>query len=216
MTYSGGRIDASGTADDEGLYYGGFTDNGGSSGWYWACGPGIGTVFYSVNSLNYFSTEDVEAADNANRIITITVENLSNEPTIQNHIMKIALRRGNFRTYENMARSSPGTTYAMIIRIRAAMVGKGYFVEYGNLAIADNGSGMTRLSPLTAVHLIMSTTSPTTLMADKPATLPQATPTAPVHPSDADEAGYTFGGWYADSGFSGSSVASIGTADTAT
>nr|HXK77933.1 hypothetical protein [Oscillospiraceae bacterium] len=145
---SGIRVDADGAAAADGRYYSLFTTTSFvSDGWYWACGPEIGTIFYNVNSINLVDgTNEAEKASNADADNPDTYYNWSRTGACEPNntsggencltTLMISGRTGSQGTsftwndiaYNNTDQSSDFSA-------------KGYFVEYGNLLTGDNGSG---------------------------------------------------------------------------
>lgn len=166
LTNSGGRVDASGATAATGLYYSSFTTtsvvSGAAKGWYWACGPEIGTRFYDINSLY-----DETGGTGANAATATTVDN-RNASTYYNWS-----RTGSYEPNNLTATQAPGgNDYETCLTTlkNAGFTGKqgtaftwndcrewytdqssdwsakGYFVEYGNLSVGDDGSGSTTTS----------------------------------------------------------------------
>lgn len=147
LANTGGRVNASGTSDDGGLYYGGF-DTGSfvATGWYWACGPEIGTTFYNVNSLNNYTSQQVTDADAANTgsyynwSRTYDAYEPNNTDGNENCLTTLYIRN---------RRGKQGTLFAWNDIPSGNMdqssdyAAKGYFVEYGNLPTGDSGSAGT-------------------------------------------------------------------------
>lgn len=163
LTNSGSRVDASGATAATGLYYSSFTTTsvvtGTAKGWYWACGPEIGTRFYDINSLY-----DETGGTGANAATATTVDN-RNASTYYNWS-----RTGSYEPNNLTATQAPGgNDYETCLTTlkNAGFTGKqgtaftwndcrewftdqssdwtakGYFVEYGNLSVGDDGSGST-------------------------------------------------------------------------
>lgn len=157
----GGTILANTGATDGSLYYDGFnTSSVVSTGWYWACGPERGTTFYNANTL--YDGADPDAADAAAKDAesTLTYYNwargqISYEPN--NQTAYVSSSNGAYETclttlaVTDAGRTNYGkygTTFSWNDKhYSAAGSGiwdaKGYFVEYGNLTLGDNGSAST-------------------------------------------------------------------------
>jgi len=152
MNNNGGRTTASGSADNSGQYYGSFIDTVVSTGWYWACGPEIGQIFYSLDS-----TLDASGATQAIQVINAdNIADAANPGTYYNWSRSGANEpnnsgssRENCLTTLNVPNitGKHGTTFSWNdIRLDNINQGntyaaKGYFVEYGNLTTGDSGSG---------------------------------------------------------------------------
>ncbi len=204
MTH-GSRVNASGSADTDGLYYDGFTDDGGSSGWYWACGPEIGSVFYSVNSLDGSNSEQVAAADAANSgnyynwsRSSGAYEPNNSSPDYENCLTTLILsgRIGKHGTsftwndirYNNTDQSSDFSA-------------KGYFVEYGNLLVGDSGNGSTTFasdSGMLALYTVTFDSQSATTAASPANNTTVGGSALDALPTDPVRTGCTFGGWFTE------------------
>lgn len=144
MTNSGTKENASEVETETGQYYSSFTTDGSRVGWYWACGPEIGDIFYNVNGIS--AINPVEATDIANAGTYYNwTRGASNEPN------STGLTGENCLTILNVPGSlgKLGTTFSWNdIRYNQVTQGSvysasGYFVEYGNLVIGDDGNNAT-------------------------------------------------------------------------
>ena len=150
-------VDASGGSSGAQLYYSSFDTTGVvSGGWYWACGPEIGTTFFNTNSL------DPEA--NASNAATVDSENtnyyynwargtVSYEPN--NQTATLPYTDDNYETClttlvisGNTGKSGTAFSWNDKNYDKAGSDqwdAKGYFVEYGDKLKGDNGSSQHRV-----------------------------------------------------------------------
>lgn len=144
MQYSGTQVDANNKPIGGEQYYPSFTTEGSRVGWYWACGPEIGDIFYNLNSTSGASS--VAAADGLNPDTYYNwTRGTGNEPN------STGLTGENCLTILNVPGTlgKLGTTFSWNdIRYNQVTQGSvysasGYFVEYGNQTIGDDGDSTT-------------------------------------------------------------------------
>lgn len=149
----GGTIltNAGGAGDP--LYYDGFnTTSVVGTGWYWACGPERGITFYNVNSLYPNanpSNASARDAENTSYYYNWARGTVSYEPNNQTAVWPPS--HDDYETCLTTLEISGntgkhGTAFSWNDRYYdSAGTGewnaKGYFVEYGNLPIGDDGVG---------------------------------------------------------------------------
>jgi hypothetical protein len=137
------------------LFYDGFnTSTIVSTGWYWACGPEKGTIFYNNNSL--YPNAGSSHASEVDATNTATYYNwargwVSYEPN--NQTAYTSYDHNDFETCLTTLVISGntgkhGTSFSWNDkRFDAVGTGdwdaKGYFIEYGNLTTGDDGAGST-------------------------------------------------------------------------
>jgi hypothetical protein len=122
-------------------YYSGFSTSSFSTvGWYWACGPEIGDVFYNVNNLN---SSQIAATDSANIALGYYfnwcrgIEPNNAAAGAENCLTTLSVGGNGYQgtnfNWNNVAytETNQSNDYAP----------KGYFVEYGDKELGDNGSG---------------------------------------------------------------------------
>ena len=156
LTNNGQKVDATnGTAGDL-LYYSQINpEEVVSTGWYWACGPEIGTTFFNVNSLRTSMAETSDALDAANA-------DAGNPSTYYNWARGSVSFEPNNVTADNFFtdadyeaclttltvagnQGKQGTDFSWNDK-NYTMSGtgewdpKGYFIEFGNQTIGDVGS----------------------------------------------------------------------------
>ena len=152
---SGSIVDAGGGSSGAQLYYSSFDTTGVvPGGWYWACGPEIGTTFFNTNSLDPEATASNAAtvdAENTTYYYNWARGTVSYEPN--NQTASVVPSDDNYETClttlvisGNTGKS--GTVFSWNDKAyNTAGSGdwnaKGYFVEYGDKLKGDNGSGST-------------------------------------------------------------------------
>ncbi|HRW56856.1 MAG TPA: hypothetical protein P5185_03690, partial [Oscillospiraceae bacterium] len=136
----GGTILSHGTLN--GLYYDSFqTASFVTNGWYWACGPEIGDLFYNVTTLTDASPLETVDAENASLGYYFNWGR-GNEPNNtaggENCLTTLVVsgspgKQGTVFSWNDISYdlTDPASTYSA----------KGYFVEYGNQLTGDDGSG---------------------------------------------------------------------------
>jgi uncharacterized repeat protein (TIGR02543 family) len=153
LNNSGSKTDASGGTSGSKLYYSSFDTTGVvSTGWYWACGPEIGTTFYNVNSL-YPSPDSTTAGEkdglNAAAYYNWARGTVSFEPN--NQTAYVDSTSGDYETCLTtlvIANNSGkhNTSFSWNDKhYDTAGTGewnaKGYFVEYGDSTQGDSKTG---------------------------------------------------------------------------
>lgn len=143
---------------DDPLYYNGFYTNSVASGWYWACGPERGDIFYNVNSLGS-NANSVDAANvdgnNTSLYYNWARGEISYEPnnntasatwshsTYETCLTTLAVSQAGKTNY-----GKHGTTFSWNDRTYdgsglGTWDAKGYFVEYGNLFVGSDTNNST-------------------------------------------------------------------------
>lgn len=227
----GGTILTNSGIADGTQYYNSFnTTSVVSTGWYWACGPEIGTTFYSTISLRTEGEENAANAAAKDAANTAHYHNWGRGSRWYEPNNETAFRDsddGNYETclttlYVTNGLSEHDTAFSWNDKsYNSAGSGewnaKGYFVEYGNQTPGDSSdsSGSTTFATdsalLNRVYTITYNLNgganpdgaPTAYIYGTGATLPT--------PTKADHA---FAGWYENAGFSDAPMTTIGTADT--
>ncbi|HOP11493.1 MAG TPA: InlB B-repeat-containing protein [Oscillospiraceae bacterium] len=156
LANSGSVTDKNGLTSGPLLYYSSFdVNNAVSSGWYWACGPEIGTEFYSVKSINDVSGAD----DEAKAAVADALTDDANPDAYYNW------SRGNAYEPNNTVSDTGRDENCLTTLFLSERIGKhdtsftwndiaynfidqtndysakGYFVEYGDWETGDSGSG---------------------------------------------------------------------------
>lgn len=161
------------------MYYDGFTPAASNpSGWYWACGPEKGNVFYNVLTLDTVSGSSNQAkANTADAANVATYFNWS-RPTLNiystqfepNNTNEGCLTTLNVKDGATVIFGKSGTVFSWnnVEYNRGYSASdqytvRGYFVEYGDLLLGDSGSGDTSFASA-AGRL------PITITADMPQT----------------------------------------------
>ncbi len=165
LTNSGSKVDSVGGTAGSLLYYSSIaTTSVVSTGWYWACGPEIGTTFYNTNSLYPNATSsNADIVDNANTssYFNWARGTVSYEPN--NQTAYRSSTSGDYETCLTTLKISGnigehGTSFSWNDKhYDTAGTGewdaKGYFVEYGNLPLGDNtGASPTFASDSGTLH----------------------------------------------------------------
>ncbi len=158
MTNSGTLADASGGSTGAKMYYSSFTPesvvSGDNKGWYWACGPEIGTLFYDTNSLNNEGGASSATANTVDDRNSATYYNWSRGASYEPN-NKTASQAYGGNDYETCLTTlinsghtgKQGTAFTWndsrseYTDQTSAWSAKGYFVEYGNKLMGDDGSG---------------------------------------------------------------------------
>ena len=135
------------------LYYNGFNnDSVVSTGWYWACGPERGTIFYNINTLypNHNNTTFINQRDSLNATYYNWTRGYDNEPT--NNTEGFYLN-SNYETCLSTLNvygrtGKHGTAFSWNdIRYDSAgsdsYTANGYMVEYGDQLTGDSGSALS-------------------------------------------------------------------------
>ena len=152
---SGSIVDAGGGSSGAQLYYSLFDTTGVvPGGWYWACGPEIGTTFFNTNSLDPEATASnaatVDAANTTyyynwargtvsyepnNQTATLAYDNDSYETCLTTLVISGNTgKSGTAFSWNDKHYDTAGT---------GEWDAKGYFVEYGDKLKGDNDSGST-------------------------------------------------------------------------
>lgn len=165
LTNSGSKVDSDGGTAGDLLYYSSIaTTSVVSTGWYWACGPEIGTTFYNANSLHpNANSSNANIVDSANTSCYFNWArgNVSYEPN--NQTAYLGSTSGDYETCLTTLKISGnigkhGTSFSWNDKhYNTAGTGdwdaKGYFVEYGNLLLGDNtGASPTFASDSGTLH----------------------------------------------------------------
>lgn len=149
---SGSKVDAAGTTSGALLYYSSIDITSVvSTGWYWACGPEIGTTFYNTNSLypdaGSSNAATVDAA-NPSSYFNWARGTVSYEPN--NQTAFVPYTHSDYEAclttlvVENNTGKS-GTSFSWNDKQydkagTGTWEAKGYFIEYGNLPLGDNST----------------------------------------------------------------------------
>ncbi len=157
LSNSGTKVNSSGIPSEDGQYYSSLDTTSVRDGWYWACGPEIGNVFYTVNTLleaGYGANSSGAAAadaDNSTTYYNWARGTLSYEPNNRTNISGLSSTDSAFETCLTTLRitnntGKQGTTFSWNDKLyttagTGSWDAKGYFVEYGNESIGDSGSG---------------------------------------------------------------------------
>lgn len=143
----------SGSMDANSRYYTDFNTSGVvSTGWYWACGPEIGTTFYNVNSLypnadslhaaeidanntGYYNWTRVDGYEPNNQTTYVASNHNDYETCLTTLVVSGKMgKHGTSFTWNDIKYNGLGS---------GDYTAKGYFVEYGNEIIGDSGSSST-------------------------------------------------------------------------
>jgi hypothetical protein len=133
----------------DGQHYTGFnTSSIVNTGWYWACGPEIGTIFFSAYTLypnaNSSNAATVDAANTA-YYYNWARGNISYEPNNNNGdehcLTTLTVTDGGNINYGKHATTFSWNDKAYNTAGTGTWDAKGYFVEYGNRLTGDDGDG---------------------------------------------------------------------------
>lgn len=157
LANSGTKVNASGVPTVNGQYYSSMDTTSVNDGWYWACGPEIGNVFYTINTLLEpgFGANSSGAAtadaENTSTYYNWARGTVSYEPNNETNTSGILSTSMNYETCLTTLKidnntGKQGTLFSWNDKqYTTAGTGtwdaKGYFVEYGDKSIGDNGSG---------------------------------------------------------------------------
>lgn len=147
------------------LYYDGFTPTTSNpSGWYWACGPEKGTVFYTVLTLDTVSGSSNQAKANTADAANVTTYFNWSRPTLNiystqfepNNTSERCLTTLNVKDGATVIFGKAGTVFSWnnVEYNRGYSASdqytvRGYFVEYGDLLLGDSGRGDTSFASAT-------------------------------------------------------------------
>ncbi|MEN6419359.1 MAG: hypothetical protein ABFC73_10615 [Clostridiaceae bacterium] len=149
---SGSMLDAAGTTSGALQYYSDIdTSSFVTTGWYWACGPEIGTTFYGKNSLfpdagsSNAATTDAANSSSYYNWARGTVSYEPNNQTAYVPYTNIDYETCLTTLVINNNSGKSGTSFSWNDKqFEQAGTGtwqaKGYFIEYGNQAFGDNSA----------------------------------------------------------------------------